>query len=207
MRQLFLTGILLGSMGLAQGQTLVSQTFTNGLSIPEDNPGGLVAVGTFTDASPQFLIAGLTVQLNISGGYNGNLTAYLETPDNVMVELMSQPGVAINGFGASGPGMNITFTDAASQNIQNETSSLFLTGNYHAITDLATLGSLLSPGGRANGDWVLFLTDQTVGGGISTLNSWTLNINTVAPIPEPGSLALVLLGSVAGLRWWRGKKH
>ena len=48
-----------------------------------------------------------------------------------------------------------------------------------------------------SGNWNLFICDVSAGGS-STLNSWSLQfVNTVTPVPEPGTIALLGLGGVA----------
>jgi hypothetical protein len=110
---------------------------------------------------------------------------------------MNRPGVSgSNPFGATGAGMDITLQDGLSDHgsIQNETSSLVLTGSYNAADPLADVN-----GSAADGTWDLYLADLVVGGGASTVNTWTLNVSTV-PEPNPSTLeilgALILLGSL-----------
>ena len=51
--------------------------------------------------------------------------------------------------------------------------------------------------GNPTGNWNLFISDISAGGN-STLNSWSLQfVNTVTPVPEPGTIALLGLGGAA----------
>jgi len=171
---------------------LYPETFSSGGAIPDGNPVGATFSGTVSDAAG-ITVSGLTVGLNISGGYNGNLYAYLVAPNGTLVMLMNQPGVSPgNPFGASGSGMNITLQDGLSDHgsIQSETSSPALSGSYNAEGSLAGYS-----GSAANGTWELFFADDVNGGGTSTLTSWSLGITAV---PEPVNAALGIFGAMVG---------
>jgi subtilisin-like proprotein convertase family protein len=197
--------ILLGTMTVllavasARG-TLYTETFSGvNASIPDGNPVGVTISGSVSDIPSGMTVGGLTVGLNISGGYNGDLYAYLVAPNGTLVMLMNQPGVGVNGYGASGAGMNITLSDAGGTSIQNETSGSVLGGSYSAAGSLSGFN-----GSAADGTWTLYFADLSNGGGTSELNSWSLGITAV---PEPVTLALVvfvaMLLAMAGLRWAR----
>ena len=49
--------------------------------------------GSVSDIPVGSVVLELTVELNISGGYNGDLYAYLVAPNGTLVVLMNQPGV------------------------------------------------------------------------------------------------------------------
>ena len=124
---------LLLAVASAQATLTVSQTFSPGVTIPAGNPVGVESTGIFTAAPAGDVVVGISVDLNISGGYNGNLAAYLVAPNGTTVMLLDQPGVSVDGFGASSSGMNVTLSDAGSTSIQNVTGgSGTLTGIYQA---------------------------------------------------------------------------
>ena len=186
------TGILLLT---TLGASAALQLFTDGRTIAPDSPIGLVSYGNYTDANVGDHVMGTTVGLNLSGGYNGNLYAYLVAPNGTMVVLLNEPGVSVNAFGASGAGLNITLTSAFTSqgNIQNVTSSDVLTGAYNAAGNLADFGIGTAPGGLINGTWTLYFSDQTSGGGTTTLNSWSLDFS---PVPEPVNVTLRVFGAL-----------
>ena len=160
--------------------------------IPDGSPAGVSFVGTYDAVPAGSTVSSLTVSLNISGGFNGDLYAYLVSPNGTLVLLMNQPGVSLNGIGASGAGMNLTLTDSFTANgsIQNVTRGSCLTGNYNAA------GSLVNfDGSQANGNWTLFFADLANGGGTSLVEGWSLNITAV---PEPVNLSLALFGGGMG---------
>ena len=160
-------------------------------SIPDGNPVGVSFAGNYDQATPGSTVSGLTVDLSISGGYNGNLYAYLVSPNGTMVVLLNQPGATIsNPFGYAGSGLNVTLSDTAAGSIQTtpETpGSVFGSGlSYQAAGSLAGFN-----GSAADGTWTLFFADETAGGGQTTLNGWSLNITAV---PEPANIALLIFG-------------
>jgi len=180
--------------------TLYTETFNPGAAIPQGSPVGVAFSGVVGDIPAGMNVSGLTVGLNLSGGYNGGLYAYLVSPNGTLVTLMNQPGAAVNGFGASGAGMNISLQDAATANgnIQNVTSGSALSGAYNAAGSLSGFN-----GSAADGTWTLYFADLASGGGTSTLNSWTLDIT--AAVPEPVTPALAVFLGLVVLRWGLGK--
>jgi subtilisin-like proprotein convertase family protein len=168
------------------------------LAIPNGSPLGMSYSGLVSDIPAGMTVAGLTVTLDITGGYNGILYAYLVAPNGMMVTLMNQPGVSPeNPFGASGSGMDITLQDGASDHgsIQNETSGSVLSGSYNAAGDLAGFN-----GSLADGSWTLFFADEASGGGQSTVVNWGLSISTV---PEP---QMWLLAGLGGALAWLSRR-
>jgi subtilisin-like proprotein convertase family protein len=187
MKRILILAILMLA-GVAARATLYTQSFSGG-TIADGNPAGQVFSGSFDTAPSGTAVSSFTVSLNLSGGYNGDLYAYLVAPNGTMVVLMNQPGVSVNGFGASGAGMNITLSDGVFSSIQTETGGGILTGTYNAAGTLADFS-----GSSANGTWQLYFADLSNGGGTSTLDSWALNITAV---PEPVNIALGVFGGVA----------
>jgi len=173
----------------------------------------------------------VSVTLNLSGGWNGDLYAYL-VHNNQFVVLLNRVGVGSGGVynsaGYGNPGMNITLSDQGANNIhfyQNNSpaynGSGQLTGTYQPdgrnvspLTAPATLGAT-SPttplssfnGLNGNGSWTLFIADVSPGD-VMQVNGWGLDI---AAVPEPGSIvegsiAVLFLGGVVGLYRLKGPK-
>ena len=183
------------AVGTAQADVFV---FTENVNIPIGNPVGLAPVGDVSTIPTDDVISGLTVGLNVSGGYNGALTAYLEAPNGSTVSLFNRPGLTGgNPFGYGGSGLNVTFSDTASTKLQTtpETFGSAVTGNYQAIGSLSTVDGL-----NDNGLWTLYIADDVAGGGQPVLANWSLDL-TVIPAPEPSqALAGVLVvGAALGL--------
>jgi len=209
MKTILTAMILLAATGWAEA-TLVQQTFTvSGGTIADGNPVGQVFTGTFNQAATGNQVLGITVNLSVTGGNDGNLYAYLVAPNGTMVLLLNRPGATVsNPMGDAGYGFsNITLKDgtAANGNIQTaaETAGVAVTGTYNAAGTLGTFNN-----SSANGKWELFFADMVKGGGNSTLNSWSLNITVV---PEPVTLALglftAMLLAFAGIKHFRAVKE
>jgi len=188
-------------------------------------------VGTWNQISVSGLGSSLTdirVTLNVSGGNNSDLYAYLSYGGQSVV-LLNRIGVSgSTPFGNTGSSLNVTL-DSTSGNIHNTAGSGNISsGSYSAdgqtISPLSSAGSFSSSGGSItldavfgtgsvdpNGTWTLFLADVVSGGGNETLNGWSLDITAV---PEPVRLSLgvfaAMLLALAGLKWtwrrgfWRG---
>ena len=198
MKNILMMVFLLAATG-AEANLTLSQTFTpaDG-TIADGNPAGQLFAGTFSQSGFDNAVTAATVTVNITGGYNADLYGYLVAPNGTHVTLMNMPGTAVNVFGASGAGMNITFQDGISDHgdIQQETSGSVLFGSYNAVESLANVN-----GANANGDWGVYFADMTSSGANETLVSWTL---TLTVVPEPVTVALVIFATgiigMAGVR-------
>lgn len=172
---------------------LFSESFSLNTMIPEGNVTGLTFAETVSDLPAGSFVTGLTVTLNVSGGYNGDFVISLQSPNGASVSLLNRPGVTGGDlFGYGGSGLNLTLSDAAVNPIQStlETLGAVVTGTYQAAGSLAALS-----GSPANGPWTLYFADVGTGAGSPTLNSFGLEITAV---PEPGTLALGVFAA-AGL--------
>jgi subtilisin-like proprotein convertase family protein len=178
--------------------------------IPDNNPSGLA--GTMAVSGLAAPIQNVSVTLDITGGFNGDLYAYLAGPNGGFAVLLNRPGVSgTSTFGYNDTGFKITLDDSVSatgihfyqtgspvysggqltgtwgsdgENINPQSSpSAFNSGSGSAT--LATFNNL-----DGNGTWTLFLADLSAVDQ-STLVSWSLDITTV---PEPSTLALGALG-------------
>lgn len=197
---------------------VVSSTYTSGF---ENN--GAITDGSLTpwsDTRTVSLPAGeditsVSVRLEITGGFNGDLYGYL-SHDGIQVALLNRPGVGTgNAFGYANSGLNVTFSDAAAANIH--TYQTVVGYSLHGGAAWKPDGRTLSPvtpspaafdaagttslanftGSNPNASWTLVLADVSGGGGQAHVASWGLDI--VTAVPEPAettvavSAALVLL--------------
>jgi subtilisin-like proprotein convertase family protein len=204
--------------GSAQAQGDYSYTFTNGFNnagvVPDGDISGVAITTNLTGFAGS--ISNVTLSLNISGGYNGDLYAYLAGPNGGFAVLLNRSGISTNTpFGYGNTGFNVTFSDGAANSIQNyQDNSPGYNGNGQLLNGWQPSGLNIDPqsglpvffnAGQtamlssftnldANGNWTLFLADLSAGGQ-STLVSWGLDITTV---PEPNTLAIIGLGFGAG---------
>ena len=202
--------VVLICAGLVQGQDVLTNTSSTSVNspIPDANPSGMSSRTSFSGIPGT--ITGVTVNLDITGGFNGDLYAYLTGPAGGFAVLLNRTGITSgNSFGYSDPGFNITLSDG-SPNIHSYQldSPTFSGGQLTGIWapdgrnidpqsapsafDSASTGTDLSSlvGNTADGTWTLFVADMS-SGGQATLVSWGL---TVVTVPEPQTWILVAGG-------------
>ena len=191
--------------------------FQNGGAIPDGSMTGWSDTRNLVGAPSS--IGDVSVTLNLSGGWNGDLYAYLVHSSGFVVLLNRVGRTAANEPGYGAAGMSVTLDDTAALNIHSVPTPG--AGTYQAdgrnisplssgsLFDLTSPTALLSSfnGVDASGNWTLFIADVS-GGDVSTVTSWGLDI---AAVPEPASLveggvAVLFLGGVTGLYRLKGKK-
>ena len=198
--------LLLAALASRASSTNATFTATPGLAVPDANPVGLIS--TLTVGGMTGNTINLTVNLDLTGGFNGDLYAYLVSPTGTMVVLLNRVGIGSgHPFGYGNAGFNITLDSASGNNIHNyQSGSYTLTGGQLTGTwapdsrtilpnsapsafDLAPTGNTLVnlDGADPNGVWTLFLADLAPGGQ-STIVSWGLTVMTV---PEPQTWTLL----------------
>lgn len=195
----------------ANAATTYSNTWTVNSTISDNDDAGYSNTRNLTTLDITE-ITSVTVELNFSGGFNGDLYGYLVHGSGFAV-LLNRPGRDTGTpDGSATVGMDITFDDAAA-------------GDLHTAIPLSggTVSGIYQPDGRttdpllvlaadprpamlasftgldANGNWTLFLADQSPGG-TSTLQSWSL---TITGVPEPSA---ALLGAAASLLLLRRRR-
>jgi subtilisin-like proprotein convertase family protein len=175
--------------------------------IPDNDPIGLTDSHTISGLGNQ--IANITVTLNISGGWNGDLYAYLRLNNGPMVVLLDRVGMtSSNPDGYGDTGFQVTLSETASHDIHfyqnyspsyNGSGQLMGTWQADGRTDplSSTRGSLSNfNGSNPNGTWTIFFADESAGEQ-STLLGWSLDITDV---PELPNVALIIFGTLAAAR-------
>ena len=214
-------------------KTLLFGLFTLGLLVPA--PAGIYSVGAVNGGGSSLNLAipdgqspigvssainvsgagttltSVTVTLNISGGWNGDLYGYLSYNGTAVV-LLNHVGTGsgdqiqnVAGFSTSGFN-NITLANGGSAGDIHGVPSP-VSGNSYAPDSNGNGNTLLSFNDmNPNGTWTLFLADNSQGNQ-STLAGWSLDITAV---PEPVDWALAIFGVVfigAGVvRWYFNSK-
>jgi hypothetical protein len=193
----------------AQG-ALYNYTWTvAGGAIPDANPSGFVNNQTITDGmqgnaafQPSPYIVGVVgVSINVSGGWDGDLYAYLryETPSGTgFTTLLNQVGTGGgNPIGYTDAGFNnVLLTDNSGTDIHNYGGGGVPTGTYRVdqTGSSTSFGSFTGLDPTA-GTWSIFFADQS-GGHVSTVTSWGLSLEVV---PEPANVALGIFGGLIGI--------
>jgi hypothetical protein len=218
-----------GAVGLlaltAQGGIIYSATSG---SIPDGSAVGWSATATASGYLPS--ISDVSVNLNISGGYNGDLYAYLSY-GGVLVPLLNRVGVTSgNAFGYGDTGFNVTLSSAGAYDVHSYGShSPSFNGNGQLTGTWQPDGRNIDPqsapgdfvtasrvnfgsynGMNPNGTWTLFFADLSAGAQ-SQIVGWSLDITAV--VPEPVNVALSILAGIflivtlARSRWVRNHFH
>lgn len=210
---ILITSLCLGA-ALTAPAALYSSTynsgFENGGNIPDGNVSPWSDTRTVSGiAEPS--IATVSVWLNVSGGFNGDLYGYLSY-NGMLVPLLNRAGVGTgNAFGYADAGLNVEFTDTAVNNIHlyQAVGGYSIAGGAtwqpdgRTINPVTSLPSAFDAAGTVtlgafngmnpNGDWTLVLADVSSGGGQATVQSWGLEIQAV---PEPVHIALGVFGGL-----------
>jgi subtilisin-like proprotein convertase family protein len=220
MKQILTLMTVLAVTTAAWGQQIITTNITVNTVVPDNNPSGLATAFTISGVSGA--ISNVTVSLDVTGGFNGDLYAYLAGPGGFAV-LLNRSGVSgTSTYGYSDAGFNVTLNDASGynnihsyQNYSYTISGGQLTGNW--ASDGGNISPLSSPSSfptaptetlssfqntDANGQWVFFIADLSPGGQ-STLQSFGVTILTV---PEPSTLVLASLGGLGMLAMMRRRK-
>ena len=202
------TGLVVGllSLGSSQG-AMYTYTSTPGELIPDYNlitstPGEWADQITVSGLSG-LTIADVDVRLTLSGGWNGDLYAYLSYAPSgggsYLVPLLNRVGT---GSGSE-PQYTFGFSTAGFANVRMDDEGA--NGNIHgvAVPGSSPTYSYTPDGGalslfdtkNANGTWTLYLADLS-SGSQSTVDSWSVDITAV---PEPAHVALGIFGGVLAL--------
>jgi len=205
---------ILGALGVLAvhsssfAATTWSQTWNVSTAIPDNDDVGFADTRTIN--VPDITeIENVTVTINLSGGWNGDLYAYL-VHDSGFSVLLNRPGRSeSNPDGSATVGMQITFDDSAASDVHTAIpmSGGGVIGTYQpdgritdplVVLDTDPRPAMLSSfiGLDASGTWTLFVADQNPGDE-STLQSWSL---TIVGVPEPGAALLAIFGALSLLR-------
>ena len=204
MKKSILLAVMFGA-AVAANATLYttnwSTGFVNGTTIPDNNFSGwsdtrnvsTMPAGTFTS---------LSVDLQLSGGWNGDLYAYLvhSSGFSVLLDRVGQGVSGVSAFGYGDAGMNVNLAATGTSIHQyggNSTFSAAPSGSWMTDNTSGSLGSFLST--NPNGSWSLFIADLS-GGGVSTVQSWGLQMDIVA-VPEVETWVAAALAGAFGAFW------
>ena len=196
---------LVGHAGVYNFTASGSGVYTAGASglgqvIPDNDPVGVAYGLNFGTAGLR--ISDINVSLNISGGWNGDLYAYLSHGSDYAV-LLNRVGATTSGADGYGTsGLNILLEPVTTHagivdihTVQNPESSptAYAADGRVAYTDTIrpqTLDVLLNA--DPYGSWTLYFADRAAVS-TATLTGWSLEITA---IPEPVNVAL---GGFAGM--------
>jgi hypothetical protein len=223
--------VLFAASSSAFGQLTTNVFNFNNLdiAIPDNDPNGVQISQNVTGLSG--IITNIQLSLDIAGtgaggAFNGDYYAELVNNQGGFAVLLNRAGMSsANPFGYADNGFDVTFSDAAADDIHFYQNAGFttnsggqLTGtwqpdgeNISPLSDPSAFDNALSQqtamlssfdGGNPNDTWTLFLADVSEGG-TGQIASWSLAITTV---PEPPEANLLAAGLVTSLWFLRRRK-
>jgi subtilisin-like proprotein convertase family protein len=204
MKTILLSATLLASVAGAHATlytTNWNSGFANGGVVPDNNLSGWSDTRTVA-AIPAGTFNSLSVNLQLSGGWNGDLYAYLVHSSGFTV-LLDRVGTGVSGvssFGYGDAGMNVTLASTGTSIHQyggNSTFSSTPTGSWLTDNTSGSLGSFLAT--NPNGTWSLFIADLS-SGGVATVQNWGLQMDIVA-VPEVETWVAAALAGAFGAFW------
>ncbi len=208
---------LLSTAGFASAATFSGSWntgFIAGTTVPDGSAVGWSDVRSLAIPADH-VVTDVNVSISLTGGWNGDLYAFLSHPNAGSVAvLLNRPGrTAGNALGYSDAALTITLDDAAAN------GDIHTYQSASGYTALITNGSAWQPDGRSaspftvngteprpamlstfngmapsNTGWTLFIADLA-SGDQHTIANWGLTVTTV--IPEHGSVVLIFLAGAA----------
>lgn len=198
--KLLLITVLVSLPGLSShAATTYNGTWSVSTAIPDYNDPGFSSTKTLA-VSGTATITSVMVGLVFSGGWNGDLYAYLVHDGQISILLNRVGRTSGNPNGFASSGMTVSLADAAPLDIHTALGNSGTpngtfqpdgraTDPLNVLDTDARTNPLSAFNGRdASGNWTLFIADQA-SGEVSTIENWSLNVTT---IPEPSLLSLAL---------------
>jgi subtilisin-like proprotein convertase family protein len=199
MKKLFLA---LGTVALVlnASATLTWNSGTLNSIVPDANTNGWVNSHVISGQTGNIQANTLQVTLNLTGGWNGDLFAYLVNSSGGFCVLLDQIGTG--PFGNAGNGFNVTLSSAGAGGLGTymANGSGPVTGNWLPDNTSGSLGTFVNP----NGTWSLFIADLSAGG-VTTVTSWGLQMDIVA-VPEVETWVAAALAGAFGAFWMHRQK-
>ena len=212
--RVLLTAAILFGATHAPATLIINQSSGPGASnlvIPDGSSVGITSAINIS-GSGNILGSGdnVSVTLNLAGGNNGDLIAYLYH-DNTTVTLLNRPGLTIgNPLGYSDPGfINVILADSSVANSVDAYGGGAVPNGVSFTPSGGNTAFQAFNGQTVDGDWTIFFADLSGGDGsnVSELTGWSLELTTV---PEPITLALaIFVGGwlmIGAGRWWRRRR-
>lgn len=201
----------------------------SGLVIPDNSASGVAFGLNFGAGLDAGVIDTMSVSFTISGGWNGDLYAYLTHTDpsanGYQVILLNRVGWTTgNPDGSAGSGFtSFVMSSAGTTDIHTyaATPGQPVTGNTFLPdgrdfdprnpnqTTAPTLRFDVLNGADPHGTWTLFFADLGPGW-TGELQNWSVDVRMDSVVPEPVNVALMIFGGLGagvwGVRRWRAKR-
>ena len=172
------------------GTTVPASTFSNAsvVSINDNSCTEATSPITVSGLGTSIPTSGITIKVNITHTWDGDLKFFLEAPNGDLLALANANGSSGDNF------VNTVFSDAATTNISAGTAPF--TGTYKPIganftvcsvtTTKTTFGAIGNGSINPNGVWKLRVFDQGAQD-LGTINNWEINFPSYSsPSPNCG---------------------
>jgi subtilisin-like proprotein convertase family protein len=176
------------------GVTYTASASGLGQTLPDNTEAGVGYALNF--GASGLNIGDISVSFNMSGGYDGNIYAYLSHGSQIALLVNLITGAA------NSSGFDVTLTTGTGSDIHTAsgTAGQPLTGTF--LADGTGAGLTTFQNTDPNGSWTLFFADEGPGDA-PTLNNFSVDIT---PVPEPVNVALAIFGVAllgTGVARWR----
>lgn len=207
MKILVTSALLCGSLCPLHAASAVNQwSFAVGSTVPDNSGIGLTDRQEIS--TPLAYLTSVTVHLSMTGGWSGDMYAYIAHASGFSV-LLNRPGrTASNSAGSGVTELMISLTDDSLADIHTALPASGSAAGFfqpdarsidpdYALDSSPRTAFLASFNGLdPNGEWTLFVADLS-GGDEMVLNGWGLSLQGV---PEPSVALLAALGGCMLLR-------
>jgi subtilisin-like proprotein convertase family protein len=179
---------LLTALSAVPGTVTVSSG-TIAVAIPDASAAGVSTPLTVSGVPAAAIGSSASVNFNITHTWDGDLTLFLKSPNNQVLNLVNKRGGSADNF------VNTTISSTAVTPIGSGAAPF--TGTFLPDGSLAaaaptgftptatTFTPLYSTAGQINGTW-LFAARDNAGGDVGTITSWSLTINYNSLSNNPG---------------------
>jgi uncharacterized repeat protein (TIGR01451 family) len=174
-------------------------SFTNATTITIPGQGGASPYpATISVAGLTGLVSKVTVSLNgVSHAFPDDMDVLLVSPSGQKVVLMSDVG---GGHAVTNLTLNFADGSAALSDVNTIFSGLYAPTDYESGDNFpspapnGTPATLLAAfkGGAPNGNWSLYVVDDSLGDAGSIAGGWTLQLTTVNPVNPVADLVLTI---------------
>lgn len=161
-----------------QNRSLACTTYSSS-NVPIGLPNGTSSASSTLSIPASETISDVNVTIDMPHEWVGDLTFTL-SHNSTSVVIIDRPGVPSSSWGCSRDNISATLDDEASANIEAQcaSSTPTINGTFTPNNALSAFDGLNSAG-----TWTLSMTDAYTSADAGTLNNWSLEICSDAPVP------------------------
>jgi subtilisin-like proprotein convertase family protein len=154
------------TLEISVGKPDLQQPMDVPVAITDADPAGITST---IDVDQDFLLAGLSVRVDIPHTWVGEVTIFLTSPAGTTITLLDRPGVPNTGLGCDDDGISLTFSDG-----EADPELVCSDIDVWPVTAAAPVQPLSAFNGEnVIGPWILTVSDS-VGGDTGQIVDWEL---------------------------------